>query len=71
MASEFPPFDGSAPKKQQFRSPPELGIDPAKRYTATIDTSLGELVIALDAAEARPRRSTTSCSSPCTTTTTA
>ena len=33
-------------------SPPELGIDPSKRYTATIDTSLGELVVALDAAEA-------------------
>src|SRR5215213_6001139 len=44
----FPPFDGSAPKRQQFSSPPEMGIDPDKRYTATMDTSMGELVIALD-----------------------
>lgn len=48
MATEFPPFDGSAPKRQKFSSPPEMGIDPAKRYTATIDTSMGEMVIALD-----------------------
>ncbi len=52
MASEFPPFDGSAPRKQEFKSAPEVGIDPSKRYTATIDTSLGELVVALDAAGA-------------------
>ena len=29
-----------------------MGIDPAKRYTATLDTSLGEIVIALDALKA-------------------
>ena len=52
MASEFPPFDGSAPKKQDFKSPPDMGIDPNKRYTATLDTSLGEIVIALDALKA-------------------
>lgn len=52
MASPFPPFDGSAPKTQQFDSPPEMGIDPEKRYTATMSTSLGELVIALDAVKA-------------------
>ena len=51
-ASTFPPLDGSAPKSQKFSTAPELGIDPAKRYTATIDTSLGELVVALDAANA-------------------
>ncbi len=51
-ASTFPPLDGSAPKTQKFSAPPDLGIDPAKRYTATIDTSLGELVVALDAANA-------------------
>src|SRR5688572_33488319 len=51
-ASTFPPLDGSAPKTQRFSAPPELGIDPTKRYTATIDTSLGELVVALDAANA-------------------
>ena len=52
MASEFPPFDGSAPRKQDFGSAPEMGIDPSKRYTATVDTTLGELVVALDAAGA-------------------
>jgi cyclophilin family peptidyl-prolyl cis-trans isomerase len=29
-----------------------MGIDPSKRYTASVDTSLGELVVALDAASA-------------------
>ena len=48
MATAFPPFDGSAPKKQQFESPPEMGIDTEKRYTATMSTSMGEMVIALD-----------------------
>ena len=52
MATEFPPFDGSAPKHQEFKPPPEMGIDPEKRYTATLDTSLGEIVIALDAVKA-------------------
>jgi len=32
----------------QWRTPPEVSIDPAKRYTATMETSLGTLVIALD-----------------------
>ena len=48
----FPPFDGSAPKQQEFSAAPEMGIDPAKRYTATMSTSLGEIVIALDAVNA-------------------
>src|SRR6478672_8494490 len=52
MASDFPPFDGSAPTKREFKSPPEMGIDPQKRYTATLDTSLGQIVIALDAVKA-------------------
>ena len=52
MASEFPPFDGSAPATQSFRSAPEMGIDTTKRYTATLDTTLGEIVIALDAIKA-------------------
>ena len=46
--SNFPPLDGSAPKKQKFDSAPEMGIDPSKRYTATMETSMGTLVIALD-----------------------
>ena len=48
MATPFPPFDGSAPKQQDFKAPPEMGIDPDHRYTATMTTSMGELVIALD-----------------------
>jgi len=52
MASDFPPFDGSAPKQQRFKSAPPMGIDTAKRYTATLDTSLGEIVVALDALKA-------------------
>jgi cyclophilin family peptidyl-prolyl cis-trans isomerase len=48
MATAFPPFDGSAPKQQDFPSAPEMGIDPEKRYTATMSTSMGEMVIALD-----------------------
>jgi peptidylprolyl isomerase len=46
--SNFPPLDGSAPKKQKFDAAPEMGIDPSKRYTATMETSMGTLVIALD-----------------------
>jgi peptidylprolyl isomerase len=52
MATAFPPFDGSAPPTQEFPDAPEMGIDPSKRYTATLDTSMGELVIALDAIKA-------------------
>ena len=52
MATPFPALDGSAPRKQQFDSAPEMGIDTGKRYTATMDTSMGTLVIALDAINA-------------------
>ncbi len=52
MPTSFPPFDGSASKTQDFSSPPEMGIDPDQRYTATMSTTLGELVIALDAVRA-------------------
>ena len=52
MATPFPALDGSAPKQQEFPSAPELGIDPAKRYTATMSTSMGDMVIALDPVKA-------------------
>jgi cyclophilin family peptidyl-prolyl cis-trans isomerase len=52
MATPFPPFDGSASKQRKFSEAPEMGIDPGKRYTATLDTSVGEIVIALDAVKA-------------------
>jgi cyclophilin family peptidyl-prolyl cis-trans isomerase len=37
---------------KQWNSPPEMVIDPSKRYTAKLSTSMGELVIALDAVQA-------------------
>jgi peptidylprolyl isomerase len=37
---------------KQWNSPPEMVIDPSKRYTAKMSTSMGELVIALDAVQA-------------------
>jgi cyclophilin family peptidyl-prolyl cis-trans isomerase len=33
---------------QQWSSPPEMTIDPAKEYKAAVDTSLGAITIALD-----------------------
>ncbi|CAB4687565.1 unannotated protein [freshwater metagenome] len=52
MPTAFPPFDGSAPVSQKFSSAPEMGIDTSKRYTATMETSMGTMVIALDAINA-------------------
>ncbi|HVB06090.1 MAG TPA: peptidylprolyl isomerase [Acidimicrobiales bacterium] len=52
MAPECPPADGSAPKTQQFDGPPPMCIDPAKRYTAVMQTSKGSITFALDAATA-------------------
>jgi peptidylprolyl isomerase len=37
---------------KQWNNPPEMVIDPSKRYTAKMETSMGELVIALDAVQA-------------------
>ena len=48
MSFPFPPLDGSATKNQKFPAAPDMGIDPTKRYTATMETSMGTLVIALD-----------------------
>ena len=52
MATQFPALDGSAPVSQQFDQAPEFGIDASKRYTATMETSMGTMVIALDAINA-------------------
>jgi peptidylprolyl isomerase len=52
MATPFPVLDGSAPACQQFDAEHEMGIDPSKRYTATMETSFGTIVIALDAVNA-------------------
>lgn len=52
MSSPCPEKDGSSPRTTRFNAPPEMCIDPEARYTATIDTTLGTLVVALDAAAA-------------------
>ena len=52
MPIECPAADGSSPKLQQFDGPPPMCIDPAKRYTAEIVTSLGSMTVALDAVAA-------------------
>jgi peptidylprolyl isomerase len=52
MATECPQPDGSSPRTTRFDGPPPMCIDPAKRYTAVMDTSMGEITIALDAAAA-------------------
>jgi cyclophilin family peptidyl-prolyl cis-trans isomerase len=48
MATDCPPADGSAPKTQKFSGPPPMCIDPAKRYTAVMSTSKGDMTLALD-----------------------
>ncbi len=48
MSHPFPAADASSPKVQKFSGPPEMGIDKNKRYTATIDTSMGQMIVALD-----------------------
>ena len=47
-----PASDGSSPKRQQFREAPPMCTDVNKRYTATMETSLGTMTIHLDAAAA-------------------
>ena len=48
MTIECPAADGSSPRQTTFSSEPPMCIDTAKRYTATMSTSMGEIVIALD-----------------------
>jgi len=48
MPPEIPAPDGSSPKTQRFDGPPPMIIDPAKRYSAVLTTSKGEITIALD-----------------------
>ena len=50
--ADCPAADGSSPRQTSFDGPPPMCIDPSKSYTATMDTSLGEMVIHLDAAGA-------------------
>ncbi len=48
MATTCPEADGSSPRQTRFSGPPPMCIDPSKRYTAEMTTSLGTLTIALD-----------------------
>ena len=45
---EPPAADGSSPQQRKFDQEPPMVIDPGKRYTATMVTSNGTMVIALD-----------------------
>ena len=47
-ATECPAADGSSPQRRRFDGPPPMCIDPEKRYTATMVTTKGTLIIALD-----------------------
>ena len=47
-----PAADGSSPVQRQFPKPPPMCIDAARSYTAVMDTSMGSITIALDAAAA-------------------
>ena len=49
---EIPPPDGSGPRQTRFDGPPPMIIDPAKSYTAVMDTSMGSMTIELDAENA-------------------
>ena len=46
--TDIPAADGSSPKRQRFGGPPPMVIDPERRYTATMVTSKGTIVIELD-----------------------
>ncbi len=46
---DIPAADGSSAKRQRFDAEPPMIIDPNKRYSATMVTSKGTMVIALDA----------------------
>jgi cyclophilin family peptidyl-prolyl cis-trans isomerase len=50
MATPTPPNpDGSSPQQRKFGAEPPMVIDTDKRYVATMDTSHGTMVFALDA----------------------
>jgi cyclophilin family peptidyl-prolyl cis-trans isomerase len=51
VAPTCPKADGSSPRTLNFKSAPEMCIDPAKTYTAHVSTSDGDYDIALDTAK--------------------
>ncbi len=46
--TDIPAPDGSSPQRRRFDAEPPMVIDPARRYTATMTTSKGTMVIELD-----------------------
>jgi cyclophilin family peptidyl-prolyl cis-trans isomerase len=48
MTFEAPDPSGSSPQRRKFDSEPPMCIDPSKRYTAVMETSMGTMTIALD-----------------------
>ena len=52
MATLCPNADGSSPQQREFDEAPPMCIDPEKTYTATMVTSMGTMVIHLNAAQA-------------------
>ncbi|MGH8980274.1 MAG: peptidylprolyl isomerase [Acidimicrobiales bacterium] len=46
--SDVPAADGTSEKRQRFDASPPMVIDPERRYTATMTTSKGTMVIELD-----------------------
>ena len=49
---DCPAADGSSPRQTSFDGPFDMCLDLSKRYTATMNTSMGEIVIALNTAQA-------------------
>ncbi|WP_116116081.1 peptidylprolyl isomerase [Austwickia chelonae] len=47
-ATACPAADGSSAKKAAFDAAPPMCIDPAKTYTATVSTDVGDFEVALD-----------------------
>lgn len=52
MTTECPAADGSSPRQTSFSGPPPMCIDPAGSYSAELVTTMGTVVIDLDAAKA-------------------
>jgi cyclophilin family peptidyl-prolyl cis-trans isomerase len=51
-STDCPAADGSSERKTEFDGEPKMCIDEAKKYTATMKTSKGTIVMALDPAKA-------------------
>ncbi len=50
--TECPPVEGTSERRSDFDGPPEMCIDPAKAYSATLETTLGSFTIDLDPSRA-------------------